>query len=89
MIPVAIAAIVVVIIPIAITVPTVALDIPPSVGVSPAVLPSLAQFDSSTLRFPAFVAMMFDSLVQTVIGAHNAFLTLIIGLHGSCTHKKS
>ena len=88
-IPVAIAAVVVVIIPIAITVPTAAFNIPPLVGMLPAILPSLTQFDSSTFGFPAFVAMTFDSFMQAVIGAHDAFLTLIIRLHSSRTRKKS
>jgi len=52
-------------------------------------LPGLAQFDSPMLGLPAFKAMAFDSLVQTVIGAHNAFLALIVGLHSSCSRKKS
>ena len=84
---ISIVAVVVVIIPITITMPTAAFNIPPPVGVFPAVLPGLAQFDSPMLGLPAFKAMAFDSLVQTVIGAHNAFLALIIGLHSSCSRK--
>jgi hypothetical protein len=89
MVVISIAAVVVVIIPITITVPTAAFNIPPPVGMFPAVLPGLAQFDSPMLGFPAFIAVAFDSLVQTVIGAHDAFLALIIGLHSSGTRKKS
>jgi len=84
---VVVVAVMVVIVPVAIRMPATAFNIPPPVRMFPAILPSFAQFDSSPFGFPAFIPMPLDSFVQTVVGAHNTFLTLVVGLHSSCTRK--
>jgi hypothetical protein len=78
----------VVIIPIAVTVPAIAFHVPPLVGVFPAVLPRFAQFHAGAFRLLALVSVVFDSFVHAMVCAHNALLAFVIRFDDACAREK-
>jgi len=70
--------VVVMIVPVAIGVPAMAIFIPPLVIPAPATLAGLVQLVARALRLFAVPAMMLTSFVQLVIGLGNAMLALIV-----------
>lgn len=83
-------AIMVVIIPVTIRMPTTAVFVPPLVGVRPAILARLAQLVARVIRLSAFPSVVFGSFVQAMIGFCDALLTgSIIGANRRCTHEQN
>ncbi len=80
--------VVVVIVPVAIAVPTMAIFIPPTVAFTPAAFPGLVQFMTPVVCLAAVPAVMFDSLVEFVVGSIDAPLAIIIG-HGARSARES
>jgi hypothetical protein len=82
--------VVVMIVPIAIGVPAVAVFIPPFVEPAPASLPDLMQTVARTVRLLAVLAMMFNGFVELVIGLGRAMLAIVaIGKTAwSCSSKQ-
>jgi hypothetical protein len=68
--------IVVVFIPIAIGVPTIAFYVPPAVFVRPAIFARVVQFVPGFVSLFAFHSMMVDCLVEFMVGVHQTFLTI-------------
>jgi hypothetical protein len=71
-------AIMVMIVPVAIGVPAMAVFIPPFVVPAPASLAGLMQVVARVVRLLAVPAMMFNSFVEPVIGLGNATLAVIV-----------
>lgn len=71
--------IVIVIIPIAICTPAMAILVPPTVVVLPAIGARLRQFCSIVLRFGTIPTMVFRRFVQLVIGPYDALLAVVVG----------
>ena len=81
------AAIVVVLIPVSVRMPAMAVFVPPSVGVRPAVLTRLVQLLASVYRLSAFPAVVFGGFVQSMVGFCDALLAclfMFIGANDSC-----
>lgn len=82
------AVVMVVIIPVAVGMPAMAVFIPPPVGVSPAVLARFVQLLARVYHLSALPAMVFGSFVQPVIGFCDAPLArCFIGANCRCTHE--
>ena len=75
-------AVVVVIIPIAIGVPAVAIFIPPTVPPAPAVFPCFMQVVARMICLPAVPAVVLDGFVQFVVGLSDAPLAIAIFVCG-------
>jgi len=73
-------AIVIVVIPIAIGMPAVAVFVPPAMAFVPAAFPRFAQFMPRVIRLPAGPAVMIDGLVQPMICLGDAALALVIAI---------
>jgi hypothetical protein len=71
-------AVVIVIIPIAIGVPAVAILIPPAMALVPATFARFVQFVPRTIGLPAFPAVMLDGFVQPVIRLGDAPLATAV-----------
>jgi hypothetical protein len=85
-------AIVVMIVPIALSVPAVGVFIPPSVGSAPAILAGVMQFVASVLCLPAVPPMTFDCFMEFVIRPGNAVLAIIVfgdSARGSAKEQES
>jgi hypothetical protein len=80
--------VVIMIIPIAVTVPAITVHVPPLVGVFPAVLPRFAQFHSGAFRLLALISVVLDCFVQTMICPHTPFLALVIRFDDACAREK-
>jgi hypothetical protein len=83
-------AIVVVVIPIAIGMPTMAVFIPPAMPLSPALFASLVQFVTPALGLPAVPAVMFDGFVEFVICLGDAPLAsvVVISVGSGCSRER-
>ena len=83
-------AIVIVVIPIAIGMPTMAVFIPPAMPLSPALFASLVQFMTPALGLPAIPAVMFHGFVEFVVRLGDAALTTIVvlGRCPGCSRKR-
>jgi hypothetical protein len=71
-------AIVVVIIPIAVGMPAVAVFVPPTMALVPAALPRFTQFVARTIRLLALPTVMFHGLVQSVVRLGDAALATMV-----------
>src|SRR5713101_4876403 len=82
-------AIVVVVIPIAIGMPAVAVFVPPAVPFSPAAFPRLVQFVPGVVRLSAVPAVMLDGFVEFVVRLGDAALatTVVIGGCPGCSRE--
>jgi len=80
--------VVIVIVPVAIAVPTVAIFIPPTMAFTPAALPGLVQFMTPVIGLAAVPAVMLDGLVEFVVRSIDAPLAIIIG-HGPRSARES
>ncbi len=79
---------VIIIIPIAVCMPTMPVFIPPSMLYPPAALPRLVQFMAPVLGLLALVSVMLDGFVQLVVHARDASLTIVvIGAQVRCAGK--
>jgi len=86
--------IVVVVIPIAIGMPAVAVFVPPAVPFSPAAFPRLVQFVPGVVRLSAVPAVMLDGFVEFVVRLGDAALATIVVIGGcpgcsrECQHSQ-
>jgi hypothetical protein len=71
-------AVVIVIVPITVAVPAVAVFIPPTMALSPAAFPRLMQFMPRMVRLSAVPTMMLDGFMQLVICLGDASLAPIV-----------
>jgi hypothetical protein len=71
--------IMVVIVPITLVVPAMAVFIPPAVGMFPAVRAGFGQFVTPMLGFRTVPTMVFHGFVQLVICVRGTFLAFILG----------
>jgi hypothetical protein len=69
--------IVIVVIPVVIAAPAMAVLIPPAMVQSPAPFPCLVQFMTPTVCLSAVPSMVFHGLVEFVVGPDNAPLAVI------------
>jgi hypothetical protein len=76
---VAIVAVVIVIIPVPLGAPTMAIFVPPPMTVAPAILTRFAQLGARMVRLPALASMMFDRFVKTMVSLGNAVLAIVVG----------
>jgi hypothetical protein len=87
-------AVVIVIIPIAIGVPSVAILIPPTMAFVPAAFARLAQFVACMVGLPTIPTVMFGSFVKPVVRFRDAALATVIAFGGGpgcsseCQHAK-
>jgi hypothetical protein len=83
--------IVIVVIPIAIRMPTTLVFIPPSMNRVPAALARFVQLVAPMFGLLALIAVMLDGFVQLVIGFRNAPLAVIIRVHArsACKQQKA
>src|SRR2546430_11102964 len=77
-------AIVIVVIPIAIGMPAVAVFVPPAMALIPAAFACFAQFMTRTIRLPAVPAVMFHGFVEFVVRLDNAPLAAAVVIR-QCT----
>ena len=75
--------IVIVVIPIAIGMPTMAVFIPPAMPLIPAAFPCFVQLPPRVIRLPAIPAVVFRGFVEFVVRLGDAALTTIVVL-GRC-----
>jgi hypothetical protein len=82
-------AIVIVVIPIPIGMPTTAVFVPPTMPLIPAAFPRFAQFVPRMLGLSAVPAMMFRGFVQSVVRLGDAALATIVvlGRRPGCSRK--
>src|ERR1700674_5208306 len=81
--------IVIVIVPIAIGVPTMPVLVPPTMKVCKAILARFVQFMASLVRLLAFAPMMIDRFMKTMIRPGDAFLAIIvIGAQARCAGEE-
>jgi hypothetical protein len=81
--------VVVVLIPVALGMPTMTVFVPPLVCVCPAVLTRFVQLLTRLSRLSAFPSMVFSSFVQPMVGSRQASLAcVVIGPKRRCTHEK-
>ncbi len=73
-------AIMVVVVPILLVMPTMSILIPPAIVSPPAPLAFLTQFVTRIVCLRALVPIMFNGFVQSVIGARDSALTIVIRL---------
>ena len=66
------------VVPVLLRVPAMLILVPPAMPAVPAVLSRLAQVMASMLRLRALVPVMFNGFMQTVIGAGNTVLTIVV-----------
>ena len=77
------------IIPVSLIVPTMPIFVPPPVLRLPAMLALFVQFVPRFSRFPALIAVVFNSLVQSVIGMRDPPLTVVVRLQfGNSGHYR-
>ena len=72
----------IVVIPIAVGMPAVAVFVPPTVPLAPAAFARLVKFVTRMVRLPAVPAVIFDSFVQPMIRFGDAPLATIIVVGG-------
>ena len=71
-------AVTIVVVPIAVGVPTMLVLIPPAMGAVPAIVARFVQFMPRMIRLFAFAAVMLDGFMKTVIGLGDAPLTIVV-----------
>lgn len=77
------------IVPVPLGAPAMLVFVPPAMPVRPAVLSRLVQLMTSMLGLLALVSMVFNGLMQTVIGAGNPVLAIIVRSQaGSASEKQ-
>ena len=83
--------IVIAIVPVSLVVPATPIFVPPPVVRLPAMLALFVQFVPRFSRFPALIAVVFNGLVQSVIGMRDSPLTVVVRvqLGDSGHHRKS
>jgi len=77
-------AVVIVIVPVTVAVPAVAVFIPPTMALSPAAFPRLMQFMPRMVRLPAVPTMMLDGFMQLVICLGDAPLAPVVIVASEC-----
>jgi hypothetical protein len=80
--------IVVVIIPIALAAPPMAVFIPPAMAMLPAVGARFREFMARVVCFGTLVAMMFDCFVKPVVRASGTLLTILVSAHRTWDRKQ-
>ncbi len=70
--------IVVMVIPVAVGMPTMPVFIPPFVAVLPAAFPCFVQFMAPALGLLALVSVMLNGFMQLVIHTHDATLAIVV-----------
>src|SRR6266436_1687807 len=81
--------IVIVVVPIAVGVPTMLVFIPPAMSAVPAIFARFVQFMASVVRLLALTPMMFDGLMKTMIGPGDAPLaSIVIGAQTRCAGEE-
>jgi hypothetical protein len=79
LVPVMIAVVLVVFIsPIALSVPSLRVRIPPPVPMAPAIFASFREVVAGAVGLGAAIAVVLDSLVKPMVGATNTFLAVIV-----------
>src|SRR5580700_10169106 len=73
--------VVVVVVPVAVGVPTMVVLVPPTVTGGPATLTLLMQFVPPVLRLAAVYTVMLDGFVKVVVDFCDPLLALVIGFH--------
>jgi hypothetical protein len=68
--------------PIALSVPTMRIGVPPPVTVSPAIFASLGEVVTGTIGLRTAIAVVLDRFVQPVVGSIDAFLAVVISAQG-------
>jgi hypothetical protein len=84
--------IVIMVIPVALGAPAMAVFVPPTMTVLPAIRTRFAQFGASVVGLPTLASMMLDSFMKTVIRFRNAPLAIVItGAHSwrACEKQES
>jgi hypothetical protein len=82
-------AIVVVVIPIAIGMPTVFVFVPPAMSAAPAILARFVQFMPGLISLFAFASMMLDGFMKMMIGPGNTTLAVVvIGAQTRCAGEE-
>ena len=76
------------VVPVAISMPAVAVFVPPTMSLTPAAFSRLAQFVPRTIRLLAVPTMVLDGFVQFVIRLDDAALTAGVVI-GACTRRSS
>jgi hypothetical protein len=76
------------VVPVPLRVPAMLIFVPPAMPAGPAALARLAQLMASMLRLLALVPVMFNGFMQTVIGAGNAMLTIVVRAQARGSGKK-
>ncbi len=83
-------AVVIVIVPVTVAVPAVAVFIPPTMALSPAAFPRLMQFMPRMVRLPAVPTMMLDGFMQLVICLGDAPLAPVVVIVASeCAWRRT
>jgi hypothetical protein len=80
--------VVIVVVPITIGMPAVAVFVPPAMALVPAAFPRLVQIVASAVRLPAVPAVMLHGFVESVIGFGDAPLATTVVI-GSCAGRSS
>jgi len=81
--------IVIVVVPIAVGVPTAPVFVPPLVKVRKAILARFVQFMASVVRLPTLTPMMLDGFMKTMIGPGDAPLaSIVIGAQTRCAGEE-
>jgi hypothetical protein len=81
--------IVIVVVPIAVGVPSMPVFVPPPVRVRKAVLARFVQFMASVVRLLTLTPMMFDGFMKTMIGPGDAPLaSIVIGAQTRCAGEE-
>ena len=83
--------IVVMIIPIAIGTPSVAVFVPPTVAVLPAIFARFTQLVPGVIGLAALASMVLDSFMKTMIRSRNSLLAIVVGPQSwrACEHQES
>jgi hypothetical protein len=81
-------AVVIAVIPITVRVPAMPIFIPPTMAFPPATFASFTQLMPRMVRLPAVPAVVFDSLVQSVVCLDDAPLTAVIVM-GEGTRRRA
>jgi hypothetical protein len=80
--------VVIVIIPITVGVPAVAVLIPPAMVLAPAALSRFVQFVPRVIRLPAVPAVILDSFMQSMVRLGNPPLASVIFVGGGSWHSR-
>jgi hypothetical protein len=82
-------AVVIVVVPIVLGVPTMLVLIPPAMGAVPAILARFVQFVPSLISLFAFAAVVLDGFMKTVIGPADATLAIVVvGAQARCAGEE-